>query len=396
MKGVSGNEEVNTVLTDSLMQGEVKSAVYASSNYEAVFLLNHSQGDLDLHIYDAAGHHTGYNYQTGETETSIPNSVYNHAASMITITNATWQQFNVQVQGVQTEGYQQFGVTAIETSEQQPTMEVSTPAIPLTGGNGDTVQTVLLISELGCHHQVTGVNPSASVLAGPGFNIPADNVVFDSDSNSIGPGLTLSVPVRVIIPTNAPSGDYVGSLQVSSVNAGSGDASLTIRVGARPSTPGAPVGPTSAVLGIAYQYSGASAGPSGDTATLVFDWGDSTGARYCGPVTLGDTCSVTHEWTNTGTYSVRVRAHGKNGVYSLWSNPLIVTTSALCGDASGDQAVDISDAVYLINYIFSGGPAPNPLEAGDASCDGSVDISDAVYLIAYIFAGGPAPCAECK
>jgi len=26
---------------------------------------------------------------------------------------------------------------------------------------------------------------------------------------------------------------------------------------------------------------------------------------------------------------------------------------------------------------------------GDANCDGGVDISDAVYLISYIFSGGP-------
>ncbi|MCC6963522.1 MAG: hypothetical protein IT585_09750, partial [candidate division Zixibacteria bacterium] len=63
---------------------------------------------------------------------------------------------------------------------------------------------------------------------------------------------------------------------------------------------------------------------------------------------------------------------------------------AICGDASGEGAVNISDAVYLINYIFAGGPAPNPLLAGDADCTGAVSISDAVYLINYIFAGGPA------
>ena len=68
----------------------------------------------------------------------------------------------------------------------------------------------------------------------------------------------------------------------------------------------------------------------------------------------------------------------------------------VCGDANGSGTVNISDAVYLIAYIFSGGPAPSPLLAGDANCIGSVNISDAVYLIAYIFSGGPAPCAGCK
>jgi hypothetical protein len=67
-----------------------------------------------------------------------------------------------------------------------------------------------------------------------------------------------------------------------------------------------------------------------------------------------------------------------------------------CGDANGDGSVDISDVVYLIAYIFSGGSAPSPLLAGDANCDSTVDISDVVYLIAYIFSGGSAPCAVCK
>jgi hypothetical protein len=62
------------------------------------------------------------------------------------------------------------------------------------------------------------------------------------------------------------------------------------------------------------------------------------------------------------------------------------------GDADGSGTIDISDAVYLITYIFAGGPAPNPLGRGDADCSSSIDISDAVYLIAYIFSGGPAPC----
>jgi hypothetical protein len=69
--------------------------------------------------------------------------------------------------------------------------------------------------------------------------------------------------------------------------------------------------------------------------------------------------------------------------------------NTLCGDANNDDSIDISDAVYLIQYIFAGGPAPNPLCSGDANGDGSVDISDCVYLIQYIFGGGPAPVPNC-
>jgi len=67
----------------------------------------------------------------------------------------------------------------------------------------------------------------------------------------------------------------------------------------------------------------------------------------------------------------------------------------ICGDADASGAVDISDVVYLIEYIFSGGSAPNPLLRGDSDCSSEVDISDVVYLISYIFSGGPAPCATC-
>ncbi len=67
--------------------------------------------------------------------------------------------------------------------------------------------------------------------------------------------------------------------------------------------------------------------------------------------------------------------------------------SFMCGDANGDRTVNIGDAVYVINYIFKGGPQPTPLkDAGDANCDHAVNVGDAVYVINYIFKGGPAPC----
>jgi hypothetical protein len=71
------------------------------------------------------------------------------------------------------------------------------------------------------------------------------------------------------------------------------------------------------------------------------------------------------------------------------------TVCTECGDANKDGSVDISDAVFLIAHIFSGGAAPKVCGynkgRGDANADGSVDISDVVYLIARIFSGGNPP-----
>jgi len=69
--------------------------------------------------------------------------------------------------------------------------------------------------------------------------------------------------------------------------------------------------------------------------------------------------------------------------------------SPSCGDVNGDKSVNISDAIHLISYIFSGGLPPNPLPSGDVDCNTTVNLSDAVYLISYVFSSGSVPCAGC-
>lgn len=97
--------------------------------------------------------------------------------------------------------------------------------------------------------------------------------------------------------------------------------------------------------------------------------------------------------TDTGAVAVSIKATGVSGGSDTKTLTFhIVPQLFVSGDADGSGTVNISDAVYLINYIFSGGPAPAPLAAGDPDCSGAVNISDAVYLINYIFSGGPAPC----
>jgi hypothetical protein len=104
----------------------------------------------------------------------------------------------------------------------------------------------------------------------------------------------------------------------------------------------------------------------------------------------GDSC-ITWEcidWDSSGQIDTN-KVKFFDGVVSL----VCTDCDWVGGDADGSGAVDIDDVVYLINYIFGGGPEPVPeLGAGDADCSGSIDIDDVVYLINYIFGGGPAPC----
>jgi C1A family cysteine protease len=101
-----------------------------------------------------------------------------------------------------------------------------------------------------------------------------------------------------------------------------------------------------------------------------------------------------------GNASVKVRFEMQSdeglqlGGWNIDDVAIAGTTYYAIGDANSDRMVDISDVVFLIAYIFSGGSAPIPYAAGDANCDITVDISDAVSLISYIFGGGLGPGCE--
>jgi len=84
--------------------------------------------------------------------------------------------------------------------------------------------------------------------------------------------------------------------------------------------------------------------------------------------------------------------YGFEHLYTPGTGKITVGIDALCGDANADEAVNISDAVSIINYVFVGGNPPDPIQVGDVNCDGSCNVSDAVWIINYVFVGGDEPC----
>src|SRR6266542_999135 len=63
------------------------------------------------------------------------------------------------------------------------------------------------------------------------------------------------------------------------------------------------------------------------------------------------------------------------------------------GDSNGDWDIDLSDGVYLLNFLYGGGPAPVPVdcgtglissENGDSNGDGSKDVSDVIVLLGWL------------
>lgn len=61
-------------------------------------------------------------------------------------------------------------------------------------------------------------------------------------------------------------------------------------------------------------------------------------------------------------------------------------------DANGG-APNITDGIFVLNFLFLGGETPPCMDAADADDNGSVNITDGIYVLNFLFLGGPAPPA---
>jgi hypothetical protein len=89
---------------------------------------------------------------------------------------------------------------------------------------------------------------------------------------------------------------------------------------------------------------------------------------------------------NTVECTVEFAAGCLHGIYAVLCLP------AECGNVNGDGNVGIGDVVYLINYVFSGGPEPHPIENADVNCDDKINLVDIIFMVNYVFRSGYAPC----
>jgi hypothetical protein len=101
---------------------------------------------------------------------------------------------------------------------------------------------------------------------------------------------------------------------------------------------------------------------------------------------------------------------GDGLTWEQWRHKILRYVGFYRGDVNASDALelpalDISDLVYMQNYLFRGGPAPLPF-ADQGNVDGkgpyaggldfecpknNVDVQDLVYLLNYVYKGGPPP-----
>ena len=248
---------------------------------------------------------------------------------------------------------------------------------------------------------VEDMNTAADVHLHDQYNIIGYPTVYTDGGYGVNIGGTSDSSVysaAVLDASTNPVHDL--NLSVSLEWLGAGDLQIDVEVSsnelnnATPAIPSVPSGLAQVPINTPVSFVSSSTDVDGDSlwyqwcvSGFCFDW--------YGPYASGDTTMLTRTFGVPGNIGIYLKCKD-NWAESIDSDSLtIAVLDYVCGDANGDGTANISDAVFMIAYIFSGGDAPDPLLSGDANCDGSSNISDAVYMITYIFSGGPSPCANC-
>ena len=93
-----------------------------------------------------------------------------------------------------------------------------------------------------------------------------------------------------------------------------------------PNRPSKPTGPSTGTIETTYPYATTSTDPDGDKINYGWDWdGDGTVDDWTEAFDSGAACLISHNWSNEGTYQVKVRSLDSHGREGDWSEPLSVT-----------------------------------------------------------------------
>jgi hypothetical protein len=122
------------------------------------------------------------------------------------------------------------------------------------------------------------------------------------------------------------------------------------------------------------------------TAQTVIEWdvissggGRGENADYIEIGSIGETAIG---WGSNADFIVRhgfLQNHGGEPWY-------------ICGDVDANSIVNVSDIIYLIQWMFGSGPPPAVYASANVNCSDPINVSDLVYLINFVFGDGEEPC----
>ncbi|NIP44745.1 MAG: hypothetical protein GWO41_15650 [candidate division Zixibacteria bacterium] len=123
--------------------------------------------------------------------------------------------------------------------------------------------------------------------------------------------------------------------------------------------------------------------PAGEVFGLDFNPSDGFGFLWDIPETEGSSYYVACKGIDT-------ESHTGEGIVRIH---ISCSGNQILGDVNTDNYLNVSDAVWIINYVFADGLEPRPfLMNGDINCDKNINVSDAIWIMNHVFVGGSPPC----
>lgn len=136
--------------------------------------------------------------------------------------------------------------------------------------------------------------------------------------------------------------------------------------------------------------------PLDDTVLIVYDGTMCPLAPDFGLASDDDTCGVgglSSELTISiaSGDSILIQVGGANGLEGIGTLTVTAAGRFIRGDANSDGGMDISDGIFILDYLFVGGGTPACRDAADVNDDGTIDLSDFLYLAVALFVVGGSP-----
>lgn len=209
------DQQTSQLMSGTLSSGEVRTQplTLQPNTANARLTLYFSDGsDLDLHLYDAQGRHTGLNYATGRLDEQIPGTRHSGpsgTAEYIELQPQAGQSYTAQVVAISAAGSQGYAGVLAEVPARPAWLDV-TPWVEIVTED-PVVGFVISLHEYGGHSSLEDLRATPSSLTGPAGVIPASRMQV-ALPDRLAAGAISQATATIEVPANIEPGRYSGSL----------------------------------------------------------------------------------------------------------------------------------------------------------------------------------------